>query len=84
MQKEKPEAKAVQRHLRASGCGSHLDTCVTVKGMLARKISGIDQRLGYLANLPWTLVRADTVEGAKIVMEQVRSLPLEQHGDFTF
>jgi len=54
-----------------------------ILAMLAKKISGIDQFFGYLAVLPWCIVRARTVDGAKEVMRLLALKPLEKQDPYT-
>jgi len=51
--------------------------------MLHKMLIGIDTHLKYLSLLPWALSRADTEEGAKEVMRQVRVTPWEQMDPLT-
>jgi hypothetical protein len=51
--------------------------------MLSRVNSSIDLRFGYLRNVPWAVVRADSVEGAAEFMRQVEAVPMEQHDAMT-
>ena len=50
-----------------------------IMAMLARMVSEIKLRFGYMALIPWAFARADSIEGAQEVLRQVGLRPLDDH-----
>jgi len=72
-----------ERGITPAECEDDEELCMHVKGMLAKKASEVRLRNKYLSRIPWAVSRADTVEGAKEFMKQLRSKDLEEHDPVT-
>ena len=57
--------------------------CTLLKGMCRKAADLLEKRFKYLGVVPWLLVTADTVEGAKACVLQINQHPLADHDAVT-
>jgi len=53
------------------------------KNMLMTRLSELKLRTKHYKSLPWLFVNADSIEGAKNVVEAIERYPLDRHDPFT-
>ena len=77
------EFKQQLRVLILEKCYGSQELFFLMQAILTETINCLHARFKYLKALPWSLCNADTQIGAKLCLDQINRVPLEQHDPYT-